>query len=369
MAVRLRQGGREIEAENLAAVRRGVADGRIKPDDEIWDPLEERWRPVAEVTGAAASRAAGQAGAGGTVPGAGTARTGTRRRRAIVVAAVLVAVVAVAIGSFLLYRWWRTPSDEELNRITLDERAAQDRLERDKGESYVKDAYRQRWQEAPDNPMAVYLYVRAADPADEEQLLQSCAIGHPGYAWCNYALSIFYRKRRQWEQARVLAEEAAKAFPATDIEKNLRWLQRANADWYTAWSGSRIASVVCKSGSYLGANEWTVNVWERGRGFACPDVCQDSSLATLCYDITWRRSYGADEDFMMGGVSLALDDGTKLDWRSFTAYHSDGRAMGSSPVSIHGRTGSAILGICLALDRKVVSLVFYYGDKCGADFR
>jgi hypothetical protein len=373
MTVRLRQGGREFEGENLAAVRQGFAEGWIKPDAEVWDPLEERWRPVAEFgvgqgTAAAPSsrtRADGKSGA--------DARRG--RRTAIIAAAVLVAVAAAATGAFLLYRRWRTPSDEELNRITVDERAAQDALRREKGANYVKDRYRQRWQADPENPMNVYLHVRhvrEAGPADREQLLLKCAANHPAYAWCQHALSWFYRETRQWDQARVFAEEAANAFAATDIEENLRWLERANAEWYTAWSGTRSASVVCKSGDYLLADEWTVSIRERARGFACPTVCSDPDRATLCYDVNWSRSYGRDEDFQTWRVSLGLDDGSTIGCTSspgYALYHSDGRPMESDCPDIRGRSGSAILGLCSAPDRKVVSLVFDYHAGCDADFR
>jgi hypothetical protein len=63
-----------------------------------------------------------------------------------------------------------TPSpDNELNRQTLDERVTQDQLAKEKGESYVKDTYRLRWDEDRDDPLALYLYLRYANPEPSPQ--------------------------------------------------------------------------------------------------------------------------------------------------------------------------------------------------------
>jgi hypothetical protein len=52
VGIRLRRGMFETELPDMAAVRAGLAEGRLGPDDEIWDALRDGWRPVGEVVAA-----------------------------------------------------------------------------------------------------------------------------------------------------------------------------------------------------------------------------------------------------------------------------------------------------------------------------
>lgn len=48
MTLRLKHGVFETELPDIAAVKAALSAGKISAADELWDPVEERWRPVAE---------------------------------------------------------------------------------------------------------------------------------------------------------------------------------------------------------------------------------------------------------------------------------------------------------------------------------
>lgn len=51
--LRLRRGAFETELPDLAAVRAALSSGKISADEEVWDPVEERWLAVSSIVPAA----------------------------------------------------------------------------------------------------------------------------------------------------------------------------------------------------------------------------------------------------------------------------------------------------------------------------
>lgn len=390
----MRRGEHEVEVGTMQDVRQALADGRTRADDEIWDALAERWRPIGEVVAetpplvappsgspAAHASAASRTSAapvaleppseaeGASVgreapktPGGPATTAKTRRRKILIIAGV--AVLAVAVGLLLVLRPWQ-PSNAELNRNTLDERVKQDQMVRERGANYAIDTYRLRWQDDPDDPLATYLYVRVAQPENREQLLLACVNEHPGYAWCADALSWYYRGVAKWQLARGFADQAAAAFGATDILNNRNFLVAASGQNYRHWKGGRMARVEC--GRYdkdalplwqqTGIEDggpvpegaikiaWLVaDIREKGFGYDCPELCErDPSLVVLCFDVEVRPAG------TVGNIRLRLDNG-----ESFNAITSPGSEA----------DGHAVVGICVPMDRQVSEVTQVSGVAC-----
>ncbi|MBI4917354.1 MAG: DUF1566 domain-containing protein [Acidobacteria bacterium] len=116
MTLRLRRGAFETELPDITAVKAALSAGKVSADDEVWDPVEERWRRVSDivptsspspgvsmeerppriVTDRSPEAARGSDGSQGVV--GGLLHQGTRRRIAIIgVAGGVVLLVAVAV--------------------------------------------------------------------------------------------------------------------------------------------------------------------------------------------------------------------------------------------------------------------------------
>jgi hypothetical protein len=104
MSIKLRRGMFETELADLNAVKEALASGSVSLEDEVWDPIAEKWRRLSDLL--AAAPVAPTVAVGGKVvmqaSGVGTAAHGRLLRWIIVsIAAVILLVVA---GLLLFYR-------------------------------------------------------------------------------------------------------------------------------------------------------------------------------------------------------------------------------------------------------------------------
>jgi hypothetical protein len=116
MPIRLRRGTYEVEVEHMDAVRQALVDGEARPDDEIWDPIGERWQllgAILRTTGTDGpirpTAPVGRRGPETPMPetptpaGAAPSRTsapvtrGRRKTIAVLVAALVVIVAATTV--------------------------------------------------------------------------------------------------------------------------------------------------------------------------------------------------------------------------------------------------------------------------------
>ncbi len=247
---------------------------------------------------------------------------------------------------------------EDLNRAALGERAEQDAAKEEKGETYVKDVYRTRWRDNPNDPLAVYLYVRAVETDDAVALLAECTRANPGFAWCWHSLSKHYADEKKWTEASEAAERAMALFDATDIQENHRWLTRVNGAWYEAWTGKRSASFSCETPK----GNFVFRVREKGRGTECPDVCVEPDMAALCYDVSWMTEAGGWQlDPTVFG--FRMDDGDK--WAMTGWFDSDGNLIADGPTT---NFGVATAVRCVPAERSVVSAEYWNNTSCKGQY-
>ncbi len=363
MTIRIRTKTGERELADIQSVRKALADGDLEIDDVLWDPVGERWVGVldalrgsgeAQTTSSPPAAAPGGSKTAASPPlaSASSGRPWWARRRLWVVAGAGIVVLIVLLAFLLFFG----TDYAKLNRQTIEERAAQDQGIREKGESFVADTYRLRWQDDPDDPMAIYLYVRGSNPENAEQLLIECVTEHPPYAWCAHALSWRYREEGKWREALRHAEQAAAAFGSADILSNRDFLVAASGRNYSRWSGERRTRVECgqidtdrigsadrdaaESGrrnvppGLLLLADHVADIREKAVGFDCPEICSDAEAVALCYDVEWRGENTPQE------IRLRLDNGDTVD---ATLHAADAPNQG-------------VAVACVPTDREVVSV-------------
>jgi hypothetical protein len=147
-----------------------------------------------------------------------------------------------------------------------------------------------------------------------------------------------------WSEALRFAESAASAFDATEIRSNADFLTAASGRDYTGWDGRRRALVACgwyfadlpdgvdhvqlDYGYQVVPEELLVgadvlgDIREKGIGFDCPAICNDTTTVAVCYDIVVRRGPSQRLAFLFGSggparvpgsVRFLLAGGTPVD--------------------------------------------------------